>query len=72
MWKKQKVICVFFFFTATAPTEIYTLSLRDALPISFRDRPGTKFMSHGSQNCWGLGVCRVEKGDEYVKSDFRC
>src|SRR5438876_8081498 len=24
----------FFFFTATAPTEIYTLSLHDALPIS--------------------------------------
>src|SRR5205807_5379095 len=26
----------FFFFTATAPTEIYTLSLHDALPISAR------------------------------------
>src|SRR5436190_16383654 len=25
---------IFFFFTATAPTEIYTLSLHDALPIS--------------------------------------
>src|SRR5204862_6102049 len=27
-------IFFFFFFTATAPTEIYTLSLHDALPIS--------------------------------------
>src|SRR5206468_12393838 len=27
-----------FFFTATAPTEIYTLSLHDALPISFGAR----------------------------------
>src|SRR5437868_11344369 len=29
-------ICFFFFFNATAPTEIYTLSLHDALPISAR------------------------------------
>src|SRR5687768_18568000 len=26
-------ICIFFFFNATATTEIYTLSLHDALPI---------------------------------------
>ena len=26
--------CIFFFFKDTAPTEIYTLSLHDALPIS--------------------------------------
>src|SRR5258707_14491592 len=29
---------VFFFFNDTATTEIYTLSLHDALPISSRDR----------------------------------
>src|SRR5258708_17339141 len=28
---------LFFFFNDTATTEIYTLSLHDALPISFRD-----------------------------------
>src|SRR3989442_2660781 len=28
------LICVFFFFNDTATTEIYTLSLHDALPIS--------------------------------------
>src|SRR2546430_13539210 len=38
------MICVamvvfFFFFNDTATTEIYTLSLHDALPISHRDRP---------------------------------
>ena len=27
--------CIFFFFNDTATTEIYTLSLHDALPISF-------------------------------------
>src|SRR5256885_5360630 len=30
---------VFFFFNDTATTEIYTLSLHDALPISSRDAP---------------------------------
>src|SRR3712207_9502638 len=32
----QRLIC--FFFNDTATTEIYTLSLHDALPISLRDR----------------------------------
>src|SRR2546422_8143175 len=31
-------ICFFFFFNDTATTEIYTLSLHDALPISSRSR----------------------------------
>src|SRR3712207_8595533 len=32
--------CAFFFFNDTATTEIYTLSLHDALPISGPARPG--------------------------------
>src|SRR5258707_2854888 len=32
---------LFFFFNDTATTEIYTLSLHDALPISRRSLPGT-------------------------------
>ena len=32
------VVCLFFFFNATATTEIYTLSLHDALPISLPQR----------------------------------
>src|SRR5689334_25270865 len=32
----------FFFFNATAPTEIYTLSLHDALPISLPPRRGRR------------------------------
>src|SRR5437773_7367567 len=31
---------LFFFFTAPAPTDTYTLSLHDALPICLRLRPG--------------------------------
>ena len=33
--------CYFFFFNDTATTEIYTLSLHDALPISYRFARGT-------------------------------
>src|SRR6201999_4673329 len=33
----------FFFFNDTATTEIYTLSLHDALPISFLNQPGQLF-----------------------------
>src|ERR1017187_10958809 len=32
----RDVVCLFFFFNDTATTEIYTLSLHDALPISSR------------------------------------
>src|SRR5258708_14125791 len=34
-------LCTFFFFNDTATTEIYTLSLHDALPISFVERGET-------------------------------
>ena len=32
--ERDEVLCMFFFFNDTATTEIYTLSLHDALPIS--------------------------------------
>src|SRR2546430_9373744 len=38
---------IFFFFNDTATTEIYTLSLHDALPISGRDRDGREFRRLG-------------------------
>src|SRR5437868_14687436 len=41
-------LSLFFFFTAPATTEIYTLSLHDALPISFSSRlylPSTEAFS---------------------------
>src|SRR5256885_13138213 len=34
----DRTSCAFFFFNDTATTEIYTLSLHDALPISIRER----------------------------------
>src|SRR2546429_8261522 len=40
-WLSARSGCViFFFFNDTATTEIYTLSLHDALPICRRVRPG--------------------------------
>src|SRR2546427_9142993 len=36
-------ILSFFFFNDTATTEIYTLSLHDALPISFKGRGGDQY-----------------------------
>src|SRR3712207_7408812 len=40
--------CVFFFFNDTATTEIYTLSLHDALPISSREMVSMGPMVHGT------------------------
>src|SRR5258707_9951363 len=39
----------FFFFNDTATTEIYTLSLHDALPISFQEERITKNISSGQR-----------------------
>src|SRR5437588_8093188 len=38
--------CSSFFFHDTATTEIYTLSLHDALPISYRREPGAIALVH--------------------------
>src|SRR2546430_12347589 len=37
--RSRNCFCFFFFFNDTATTEIYTLSLHDALPISFHQEP---------------------------------
>src|SRR2546425_8726500 len=52
----MSILFFFFFFNDTATTEIYTLSLHDALPISLRPRPG--YMSSrraGARGSAGLG-----------------
>src|SRR5688572_33168170 len=42
LWPSLYFLCIFFFFfNDTATTEIYTLSLHDALPISFLERIGS-------------------------------
>src|SRR5947209_20449041 len=55
---------LFFFFNDTATTEIYTLSLHDALPIFFSfSHSGKRVVAHGARDCNGVGGLR---------DDFHC
>src|SRR5688572_33289720 len=45
-------VSLIFFFTDTATTEIYTLSLHDALPISTPRRRGTAAANSTKQKIW--------------------
>src|SRR2546429_6477303 len=51
------MIFIFFFFNDTATTEIYTLSLHDALPISDRMMPASWFLTK-DMAVFGFVVCR--------------
>src|SRR3712207_6922933 len=50
------VVCMllFFFFNDTATTEIYTLSLHDALPISLV--PGAALLRRRGEEGWSMGI----------------
>src|SRR6266536_4603271 len=50
--KKTKLPTMYFIFNDTATTEIYTLSLHDALPISTASAPGPE-RSPGPHGCAG-------------------
>src|SRR2546430_8789763 len=59
---------IFFFFNDTATTEIYTLSLHDALPISTRGRVGCRCLrvqqkSAPSQAAWRRRLISRNKKD---------
>src|SRR2546430_12023650 len=56
--------CDFFFFNDTATTEIYTLSLHDALPISTQERQFQPFQSL-RRRCalWSKAAEHQRKGD---------
>src|SRR6516162_8615482 len=57
LWFIRAIVCCFFFFNDTATTEIYTLSLHDALPISVADQ--RQRAAHG-----GLGSDVQDDGAE--------
>src|SRR5438105_5212708 len=61
---------LFFFFNDTAPTEIYTLSLHDALPISpvtlSAGQPGTIRPAHGQQGRRGRVPQPPERSEEHT------
>src|SRR5437773_12545970 len=66
MWLISLWFFFFFFFNDTATTEIYTLSLHDALPISLS--AGVKSMRSASATPWRLnGAGRVGTG--WVRSE---
>src|SRR6266511_5214027 len=51
----RNFFCFFFFFNATATTEIYTLSLHDALPISASTAPKALVAAYTARSgapCW--------------------
>src|SRR2546429_5891891 len=52
------IVLFFFFFNDTATTEIYTLSLHDALPISFECAEGSALTFAKSNHCRVIG-CTV-------------
>src|SRR5437764_7607176 len=62
----------FFFFNDTAPTEIYTLSLHDALPIS----TGAKlFIAYNCLDCHGAdgsGAMGPDRKSTRLNSSHRC
>src|SRR2546421_7916509 len=60
---------LFFFFNDTATTEIYTLSLHDALPISLPDRRGASRAADG-RGSWIPRPLRSET--ETVRASRRC
>src|SRR2546430_11358775 len=62
---------MFFFFNDTATTEIYTLSLHDALPISLGDRdtvPSGRRQRRGSARARGSArrACRSRRSEEHT------
>src|SRR2546430_11942089 len=65
---------LFFFFNDTATTEIYTLSLHDALPIYFRfrirEREDDRLLGHLGHHLSG-DCARDRQSDEDVRADER-
>src|SRR5690348_18099975 len=59
--------CSFFFFNDTATTEIYTLSLHDALPIS-RDRGALSLRLRNLCSRAGRGTARSEEHTSELQS----
>src|SRR6201999_4671981 len=60
--------CVFFFFNDTATTEIYTLSLHDALPISQRDSRADERRQRERRRQWRQCSARSEEHTSELQS----
>src|SRR3989449_7223847 len=64
---------LFFFFNDTATTEIYTLSLHDALPICFDSAADTITLRHTARNRDGFarGALRAARRSEEHTSELQ-
>src|SRR5437867_9793536 len=60
----------FFFFNDTATTEIYTLSLHDALPI-FRRSASACLAWDGASNSWAMSSKRRDRKSTRLNSSHR-
>src|SRR5471030_1395549 len=60
-WSMRMSFCFFFFFNDTATTEIYTLSLHDALPICRRERGGSGCARSGRSR-----PSRIRRSEEHT------
>src|SRR5258708_28250569 len=64
----------FFFFNDTATTEIYTLSLHDALPILLPNRVGVpKMIASASESCstLAIGICEKDRKSTRLNSSHQ-
>src|SRR5438876_5377127 len=61
-------VAILFFFTDTATTEIYTLSLHDALPIYRSVGSFCRIVSHARRRTFGLFDCRSEEHTSELQS----
>src|SRR5438034_8260326 len=62
----------FFFFNDTATTEIYTLSLHDALPISLRAPPESCSRGRGTGRCSPASRSEEHTSELQSHSDLVC
>src|SRR2546429_5258492 len=65
------MIVSLFFFNDTATTEIYTLSLHDALPIS-QDKPGVWFFSLDAASALAVKAARLAFHLPYFDARMNC
>src|SRR2546430_14653164 len=66
MW--LTLLFTFFFFNDTATTEIYTLSLHDALPISVHDVPKGSIV-RATEHGLGLAECLTRQNTHVLQCD---
>src|SRR5258705_10641842 len=67
-WTCPSTLVIFFFFNDTATTEIYTLSLHDALPISPPRPPGRRGPGDAGRVALGDAAPRSEEHTSELQS----